>query len=115
MYTPTQVAKRAQVHPNSIRNWARDYADPLSPQASGEAGPRLFNDEDVQIFCTVAALRKSGMSPAEVANHLRNGTAPSIVDATPQQSLQQPTESLQMAQDAPLALYTAHSALQSRV
>lgn len=84
MYTPTQVARRANVHSNSIRNWAREYGEFLSPQTS----PRLFTDEDVQVLCAVAALRKSGVPPNEVAERIREREqAPPVVDATPTASL----------------------------
>lgn len=83
MTTPAQVARLANVTPQTIRNYTREYAHLLSPQASGKAGPRLFTDEDVRVLCTIADLRKSGVPPHEIANHLRED-APTIIDMTPQ-------------------------------
>lgn len=110
MYTPAQVARRAGVHANSIRNWSRDYAAFLSPAARGANGPRLYSDEDLSVLCAIAALRKSGMSPGDIPNHLQ--TIPTI-------ELQAPTQiAVQTPQDAPqdtYALQLVYSNLQSRV
>lgn len=111
MPTPIQAAKRANVSVQSIRNWTRDYADLLSPSARGEAGPRLFTDEDVEILCTIAALRKSGVSPSEVAERIRSGAPSPIIEIEPPQ----PTESPQEPINAPLAEYLAYNGLQSRL
>lgn len=70
MLKPGQVAKRANITPQTVRNWSAEYADFLSPQARGEDGPRLFSDADVDTICTIAALRKSGVPPAEVSERL---------------------------------------------
>jgi DNA-binding transcriptional MerR regulator len=83
MKTPTQVAKQANVTAQTIRNYSTDYGALLSPSARGDAGPRLYSDEDVQILCTIAALRKSGIPPAEIAERIHNETAPSVIDLTP--------------------------------
>lgn len=89
--TPTQVARRANVSVQSVRNWTNDYAEFLSPAARGETGTRLFDNEDVDTLCTIAALRKSGVPPAEVAARLRSG-APTVIDAEPQAAPQKPTD-----------------------
>lgn len=83
MLTPTQVARHANCTPQSIRNWSREYADLLSPQASGQAGPRLFTDEDAEILCLVAALRKSGVSRDETRQRILNREARPVVDVEP--------------------------------
>lgn len=82
MRTPAQVAKIAHVHPNTIRLWATEYADFLTPAARGETGPRLFSDEDTEILRSVATLRATGMPPAEIVERLRQQDAPSIIDVT---------------------------------
>lgn len=110
-YTPIQVARRANVVVQSIRNWSRDYAEFLSPGARGEAGPRLYSDEDVSVLCAVAALRKSGVARAEVVARLRD-EVPGVVDVEP---TQQPTQATNAGQGEALALYAVQSSLQSRV
>ena len=110
-FTPIQVARRANVAVQSIRNWSRDYAEFLSPGARGEAGPRLYSDEDVSVLCAVAALRKSGVARAEVVARLREDV-PGVVDVEP---TPQPTQATQTGQNEALALYAAQSSLQSRV
>lgn len=111
MYTPAQIAQRANVHPNSIRNWSRDYADFLSAGARGDNGPRLFDDADLSILCAVAALRKSGVAAADVPAHLRTI---SVVD-----SLQTPTQiappAPQEGQGNAVGIQLVYSSLQSRM
>lgn len=109
MYTPAQVAKRANIHPNTVRKWASEYAALLSPQTTGA---RLFSDEDVQIFCTIAALRRSGMPPADVAASIRD-KAPTVVDVAPNaQDAPQATQAYVEPLSSTLVPYIA---LQSRV
>lgn len=118
MQTPAQVAKSANVTVGTIRNWTRDYGDLLSPEARGENGPRRFNDEDVSVILAIAALRKSGVPPSEIAQHVSNHEVPPVVDAnvdTPQSPLQSDYNALQSVQVLPQALQIAHNALQSRV
>ena len=48
MYTVTQAARSANVSTTSIRNWAKLYADFLSPSANPPAGtPREFTAADL--------------------------------------------------------------------
>lgn len=116
MQTPAQVAKRANVHVNSIRNWSVDYADLLSPQARGEEGARLFTDEDVQTILAIAALRKSGVPPSEISGRIRQHEVPPVVDVateTLQSSPQEAHNALQTTSNAISPLQVAHNALQS--
>lgn len=117
-YTPIQVARRANVVVQSIRNWSRDYAEFLSPGARGEAGPRLYSDEDVSVLCAVAALRKSGVARAEVVARLREevpGVVDVVVERVVEEATPQPTQATNAGQGEALALYAAQSSLQSRV
>jgi DNA-binding transcriptional MerR regulator len=118
MLTPIQVAKKANVSVNSVRNWSREYGELVSPAARGEDGVRLFNEADVEVICTIAALRKSGVPPSEIADRIRNQDAPSVVDVMPEpptQSLQDPANSLQTGAESSLALQLVQSTLQSRL
>ena len=58
MYNVTQAARYASVSGTTIRGWARDYSDYLSPTANPPAGqPRQFVEDDLKVFSTVATLR----------------------------------------------------------
>lgn len=104
--TTRQLAKIADVAEQTIRNYTRDYADLLSPQARGDAGPRLFSDADVQTVCTIATLRKEDVPRAEIIERLTRGDI--VIDATP--SPHQATPNAQEGQGealiAPLVLST---------
>lgn len=94
MQSPSQVAKRANVTAQTIRNYSSDYGALLSPAARGEDGPRLYSDEDVAVLCAIAALRKSGVPPAEVMERIQNEAAPSVIDLTPNVPSIQPQKAL---------------------
>ncbi len=116
MLTPTQVAKLANINPNSVRNYSSTYAEFLSPDARGENGPRIYSAADVEIICTIAALRNSGVPPAEVIERIRNQDVPPIVDAEPATpSLQEPPRSLQTTQEPSTALQAIQSSIQARL
>jgi len=114
MQTPAQVARKANVTAQSIRNWSRDYADLLSPAARGEAGSRLYTDEDVQILCTIATLRKSGVPPGEVAGRVRNEDVPPFIEATANAPSNEPQEPLKTGLDATFALQLVQPTLNGR-
>ena len=109
--TTRQLAKLAGISEQSARNYSRDYADLLSPQARGEAGPRLFDDEDVQTLCTIAALRRENVPRAEIIARLRQGDI--VVEATP--SPQHATPNATDAPHAPLATQVALSTIQRQI
>lgn len=115
MLTPTEVARKANVSVQTVRNYTREYANLLSPGARGEVGTRLFSDEDVEVFCTIAALRKSGVPPGEIAQRIRNNEAPPIIDVTPQATPQEATGSPQAALEATPSLQAQPTSLEVRV
>src|SRR5215203_2297028 len=78
--TPAQVAKQANVSVQSIRNWTKEYAELLSPEARGEMETRLFSDADVEVLLTIAGLRRIGWPAAEILRHVKEGTVPAVVD-----------------------------------
>lgn len=103
MQTPSQVARKANVTPQTIRNYSTQYGQFLSSSARGETGPRLYTDEDVEILCTIAALRSSGIPPDEIVERLQQQDVPPIVDVTPQSTFNEPKQTLKEAQDGFLA------------
>lgn len=108
--TTRQLAKLAQVSEQTVRNYTREYGVLLSAQARGEAGTRLFDDEDISIFRSIVALRKEGVPPTEVIGRIRRGDI-YIDHTTPQQTTQSP----QTALEAPQALMLVRSDLQRQI
>ena len=118
MLTPTQVAKRANIHPNSVRNWSTRYAEFLSPSARGVEGPRLYMEDDVETMCVIAALTKSGMSSANIIDHLRERGDDIVVDLPTSETtptLHNPPQTAQAGQDVALALHAVQSSLQAQI
>jgi DNA-binding transcriptional MerR regulator len=114
-HTPAQVAKVIGISVQAVRDWSRQYAPLLSPQARGAQGARLFDDNDVATLRTIAGLRRSGLRAEEIIRRVQDGEIPPIVDIAHESTPQQATETPQTPTDAPLALHIAHSALQSRI
>lgn len=104
------MADIAGVSEQSVRNYSRTFAELLSPQARGETGPRLFSDEDVQIFCSIATMRRENVPPAEVIERIRRGDV-YIDHTTPQQATQSP----QTHQEAPQASIVVYADLQRQI
>lgn len=98
-----------------MRNYTRDYSELLSPQARGDTGPRLFNDEDVSTLCTVANLRKEDVPRAEIIERLQRGDI--VIDAatSPQQATPSHPQATQTATEAPQALMLVRSDLQRQI
>jgi DNA-binding transcriptional MerR regulator len=109
--TTRQLARHAHVSEQTVRNYSRDYGALLSPAARGETGNRLFSDEDVQIFCTIASLRREDVPPAEIVERLQRGDI--YIEATPSSPQATPshTDTPQGAQTALVALSTIQARL----
>jgi DNA-binding transcriptional MerR regulator len=117
MLTVSQVARKAKVSPNTVRNHVRDFPDLFSEAARGLKGNRLFNDDDVEALCSLVALKDSGMPLAEAAMRLRSQEAPSVIDidATPLQHTANAPQTPQMAPDALQAILLSHNSLQRQI
>ena len=74
MYSVLQAARYAGVSSSTIRNWAGDFGEFLSPGANPPAGqPRQFTEEDMQVFSTVAVLRGQLVEPVDIRAALQDG------------------------------------------
>src|SRR5690606_15535533 len=122
--TTRQLARLAGISEQTVRNWSEVYAELLTPAARGEAGARLFADEDVQVFCSIAELRRDNVPPAEVLDRLRRGDV--YIDladhtTTPHQAPTDAPNATEGHRDAlllPMALSSlqaSHNALQRRI
>jgi len=121
-YSALQVARSAGISVSSVRGWCKDFADYLSPEANPEPGKvRVFNDDDLSVYVTVATLRKQQLSYDEIREKLESGEraeplpqpdqpGPETVQDTPGASMA--TE----AYTAALTLYEARTnAVESKV
>lgn len=66
MWTPGQVSDMLKIPPSTLRRYAADFADHLSPGAQRSRG-RRFNESDVDILARARELLGQGRSPAEVS------------------------------------------------
>lgn len=112
--TTRELAKIADVAEQTVRNYSRDYAVLLSPKARGDLGSRLFDDEDVRVFCSIVALRKDGIPAAEIVKRIRGGDI--FIDHTkPQQTTPNTPQATQTALDAPQLLFVVRQDLQRQI
>ena len=65
------VAKRLNIHPNTVRNYADRYGDLLSKDATGRK--RTFNYDDLLILATISEFRDSGMEWEQIRVALEQG------------------------------------------
>ena len=87
----SEIARAANVKPNTIRYWARDYADFLSAGANPQKGDtRIFTNEDAAVFMLIASMRNDNANAEMIADSLAAGDRG-----------QWPPESGQAAQDRP--------------
>ncbi len=108
MYTVSQVAKHLTTSGTTIRNYAAEFAEFLSPEATPPAGvPRQFSDDDLAVLSTVFVMRGQLAPPAAIVAALRDGQR--MEPATPAASYDAP------AIDAPAAFTTALQVLESRL
>ena len=74
MLTVKEVADYLGKHPNTIRQWTKDYADFLSPSAIPTPGKeRRFAEDDMAILWTVAVLKSEGKHTVDVVENLATG------------------------------------------
>lgn len=111
-HTTKQVADLAGISESSVRNYTHTYKAFLSPAARGEAGNRLFTDEDLRVLCAIAAMRAANVPPAEIIAHIERGDV--FIEAAPQQATTQ-AASPQEAPEAPQMLMVVRSDLQRQI
>lgn len=105
------MALLAHISEQSVRNYTRRYGALLSPTARGETGPRIFNDSDIQVLCTIASLLREGVPAAEVIDRVRAGDI--VIDATP--TPQQATTETHNAIEPSQSLMLVRSDLQGQI
>lgn len=111
------MADIAGVSETTVRNYTKRFGELLSPRARGDLGPRLFNDEDIQIFCAIATLSNENLPRSEIIERIKAGDV-FIDHTTPQQATPGSTQhapSPQAALEAPQMLMLVRSDLQRQI
>lgn len=106
--TTRELARLAKISEQSVRNYTRDYAELLSPQARGETGNRLFDDADVQTLCAIAELRRENVPPDTIRERLSRGDVYIDVATDDHNTPQQATSAQEGPQAHVLALVVQH-------
>jgi len=73
-FTTSQAGERLNIVPATIKNWANEFMNYLSPSATPEPGrTRMFTFEDLRVFTTIARLRRSKTHIADIHHILQSG------------------------------------------
>ncbi len=92
MYTVKQVAEHLGVSDNTIRKqWTPEFADFISPTANPKRGVvRQYDENDIAVLETIAALRKKYVSYKDIHKELEAGTR--LLHETPKQTQPETSE-----------------------
>lgn len=72
--TVGDIAKRFGVNPQTVRQWAAQFAPFLSMSANPDKGEtRLFDEDDLRVFALIAYMRGKGASFDEIQVSLESG------------------------------------------
>lgn len=73
-YTAQQIATMYQISDETVRKYAIEFADYLSPTANpGDARMRFFTEDDIRVLSYVVDRKKVGAVFADIHIELRNG------------------------------------------
>ena len=82
-HTVGQVADLLDTSGSTVRRWAGEFADHLSPAANpGRGVARQFSDDDLRVLGYVASRTSAGVPVAEIARELPTAPLPSLADLT---------------------------------
>ena len=80
MHTVRWVSQQLGVAPGTLRAWEQRYG--IVHPTRSDGGYRLYDDSDVDILRVMADLVAEGTQPAQAAEQIRSGIAPSSRDAS---------------------------------
>ena len=103
--TAVLVGKPGAALPTTtIRNWTREYAPHLSPDANPPTGTeRRYTERDVAVLRLVHEWREQRIGTAEIHNRLQDATIPIVEVAAVDESTESPPEAATIAPE-PLQL-----------
>jgi DNA-binding transcriptional MerR regulator len=97
MYTTRQAAQIANIATSTVRLYAKEYSDYLSPSATPAPGEmRHFTADDIAVFRTVKAMRDMGATSEQIFDTLASGERYEAVE-----SPETPPRGPQKAPEAP--------------
>lgn len=116
MYATRDVTTRFGVSRQTVRVWALEFENNLSPTANPEKGrQRNFTDDDLQVFALIAEMKEKGATFEEIHAALasgQRGNIPTLPETaiTPKQSAQVTQLEIQIV-DLEGKLQAAHNEL----
>lgn len=95
------LAKRLSLHPNTVRTWADEFSEFVSPGAV--AAKRKFTADDALVLTTIAQLRSENLAFEEIRKALSNGRRADGLPPVPTPEEEAARQSLQLV---PMPEYT---------
>jgi DNA-binding transcriptional MerR regulator len=84
LYTTPVIVQMYNIAPQTVRNWATEFADYLSHTANpGEGRTRQFTTEDMTVIDMIVTLKKNGQTFEDIHAALANGQRGSSPDLSP--------------------------------
>lgn len=81
-YKSTDVQKLFGISHETVRRWAEEFQQYLSPDATPGTGKhRVFNDDDLEVMALIADMRRKNRSPEDIAAALATGQRGDIPDS----------------------------------
>lgn len=112
--TTRQMSDLAEISEQTVRNYSKRYRKLLSPQARGETGQLLFDDEDIRVVCTIAHMRRENIPPKTIIERIERGDL-YIDHTTPQQATPSEPQAPQTALEAPPTVLLSLSTMQRQI
>ena len=93
-----ELAKRLDVHPNTIRSWSDDFESLLSQGAIGRApgAKRRFTDDDALILATIADMRNDGIGFDDIRAAIENGKRVDVLPALPTEAEEEARQNVKL-------------------
>jgi DNA-binding transcriptional MerR regulator len=74
-YLSQNVQTMFDISPQTVRNWAHEFQEYLSPAANpGTGRTRKFTEDDLRVFALIAQMKNEGAVYADIHTELKKGT-----------------------------------------
>lgn len=83
-YLTSHLQTLFDISPQTVRNWAMDFARYLSPSAApGRGHNRQFTEDDLRVFSLIAGMKKNGATSEEIHVALVSGQRGELPNIAP--------------------------------
>lgn len=93
-----ELAKRFDVHSNTIRGWSDDFEEFMTPNAVGRSpgAKRRFTHADALVLATIADMRNDGISFDDIRAALERGKRVDVLPALPTEAEEEARQNVKL-------------------